>query len=169
MTVEIRKMQTADLPRVVKIERACFGERWTVNAFANELANVASHYFVALEDGQIIGYAGYWLILEEAHITTIGTDPAVQRRGYGERMLVHLIDHAAQAEAKWLTLEVRISNEPAIKLYEKYGFSSLGKRRAYYQDNHEDALVMWTENIELPAYRELLASRRKQLVSRGTS
>lgn len=169
MTFDIRKMQTADLTRVVEIERACFGERWSVNAFANEMANVASSYFVALEDGQIIGYAGYWLILEEAHITTIGTDPTLQRRGYGERMLVHLIEHAAFAEAKWLTLEVRVSNVPAIKLYEKYGFTSLGKRRAYYQDNNEDALVMWTENIEMPAYRELLAARRNDLASRGTS
>ena len=67
-----------------------------------------------------------------------------------------------------MTLEVRISNEPAIKLYEKYGFTSLGKRRAYYQDNNEDALVMWTENIEMPAYREMLAARRNALSTRST-
>jgi ribosomal-protein-alanine N-acetyltransferase len=166
---DIRKMQAADLARVVEIERACFGERWTVAAFTNELANPASSYFVGVEDGQIVGYAGYWLILEEAHITTIGTDPRLQRRGYGERMLVQLIDHAARQGAKWLTLEVRVSNEPAIKLYEKYGFTSLGRRRAYYQDNNEDALVMWTENIEQPVYRQLLESRRKELARRGTS
>lgn len=166
---EIRKMQGADLTRVVEIERACFGERWSVAAFQNELANPASSYFVALVDGQIVGYAGYWLILEEAHITTIGTDPRLQRRGYGERMLVHLIDHAARAEAKWLTLEVRVSNEAAIKLYEKYGFTSLGRRRAYYQDNNEDALVMWTENIEQRGYREMLDGRRNELAKRGTT
>lgn len=169
MAFEIRKMQPHDLPRVVEIEKACFGERWTIAAFQNELANPASSYFVGLADGQIVGYAGYWLILEEAHITTIGTDPRRQRKGFGERMLVHLIDHAARAEAKWLTLEVRVSNEAAIKLYEKYGFTSLGRRRAYYQDNNEDALVMWTENIEQRAYRELLDARRKELAKRGTT
>lgn len=167
--LEIRKMQAHDLVRVVEIEKACFGERWTVAAFQNELSNVASSYFVGLENGQIIGYAGYWLILEEAHITTIGTDPKQQRKGHGERMLVHLIDHAARAEAKWLTLEVRVSNEPAIKLYEKYGFTSLGRRRAYYQDNNEDALVMWTENIGQTAYREMLDTRRSELANRGTN
>ena len=166
---EIRKMAPGDLVRVVEIERACFGERWTVAAFQNEMANPASSYFVGVDDGQVIGYAGYWLILEEAHITTIGTDPKCQRRGYGERMLVAMIEHAARAGAKWLTLEVRISNDAAIKLYEKYGFTSLGRRRAYYQDNNEDALVMWTENIEQPSYVAMLASRRKDLAKRGTT
>lgn len=165
--LEIRKMAAADLPRVVEIERACFGERWSLAAFQNELANAQSSYFVSTEAGRIVGYAGYWLILEEAHITTIGTDPACQGRGFGERMLLHLIEHAARAEARWLTLEVRVSNSAAISLYEKYGFSSLGRRRGYYHDNHEDALVMWTENIGMPAYLALLAQRREGLAARG--
>ncbi|MEB3197551.1 MAG: ribosomal protein S18-alanine N-acetyltransferase [Candidatus Sericytochromatia bacterium] len=164
--IAIRPMQGADLPRVVEVERACFGERWSQRAFENELANVASRYFVCEWDGRIVGYAGYWLILEEAHITAIGTDPAYQRRGLGERLLLHLIDHAARAEARWLTLEVRASNVAAIRLYEKYGFSSLGRRKAYYQDNQEDALVMWTENIEQPEYQALLARLRDALQTR---
>ncbi|MEB3223983.1 MAG: ribosomal protein S18-alanine N-acetyltransferase [Candidatus Sericytochromatia bacterium] len=165
--LEIRKMQPADLPRVVEVERACFGERWSLAAFQNELANAQSSYFVSLHAGAIVGYAGYWLILEEAHITTIGTDPTHQGRGFGERMLLHLIEHATRAEAKWLTLEVRVSNQAAIALYEKYGFTSLGRRRGYYHDNHEDALVMWTENIEMPAYKALLQGHREALEGRG--
>jgi ribosomal-protein-alanine N-acetyltransferase len=153
-------MQTADLPRVVEIEKQCFGERWTINAFANELANTASSYFVAYQGDLIVGYAGYWLILEEAHITTIGVEPRFQRRGWGEELLLHLIGHAEKAGAKWLTLEVRASNVAAQKLYEKYGFTSLGKRKAYYQDNNEDALIMWTENIGQREYQERLSALR---------
>ena len=168
MSLQIRKMQTADLPRVVEIEKQCFGERWTINAFANELANTASAYFVGLEGETIVGYAGYWLILEEGHITTIGVEPRYQRRGYGEMLLLHLIDHAARAGAKWLTLEVRASNQSAQKLYEKYGFTSLGRRRAYYQDNNEDALIMWTENIGMPEFQDRLGENRERLTKRGT-
>lgn len=168
MSLQIRKMQTADLPRVVEIEKQCFGERWTINAFANELANTASSYFVGVAGETIIGYAGYWLILEEGHITTIGVEPRYQRRGYGEMLLLHLVDHAARAGAKWLTLEVRASNVGAQKLYEKYGFTSLGKRKAYYQDNNEDALIMWTENIGQIHYQERLADLREALANRGT-
>ena len=164
----IRKMQTKDLPRVVEIERQCFGERWTINAFANELANTASSYFVALQGEILVGYSGYWLILEEAHITTIGVEPRFQRNGFGEVMLMNLIDHSARAGAKWLTLEVRASNASAQRLYERYGFTSLGKRRAYYQDNNEDALIMWTENIGQPIYQERLDRLRQGLGKRGT-
>lgn len=160
---EIRRMDSPDLPRVVEIEKECFGGRWSLGAFANELANVSSSYFVGLWGDRIVAYAGYWLILEEAHITTIGTDPRFQRRGLGERMLLHLIGHAVRAEAKWVTLEVRPSNIPAITLYEKYGFSSLGRRKAYYEDNREDALVMWTENIDTPDYQAMLRERRAAL------
>lgn len=168
LPIQIRKMQSADLPRVVEIEKQCFGERWTINAFANELSNTASCYFVGIQNNTIIGYAGYWLILEEAHITTIGVEPRFQRRGFGEMMLLYMIEHAARAGAKWLTLEVRASNLSAQRLYEKYGFSSLGKRRAYYQDNNEDALIMWTENIGMPDYQERLQANRQGLAKRGT-
>jgi ribosomal-protein-alanine N-acetyltransferase len=169
MVAQIRKMQFNDLPRVVEIERACFGERWTLGAFQNELANKASTYFVATLEDAIIGYAGYWLILEEAHITTIGVDPRQQGNGYGELLLIDLIEHAATAGAKWVTLEVRASNTAAQNLYDKYGFTSLGRRRGYYQDNNEDALIMWTENIWQADYRARLVELRKALAIRGTT
>lgn len=165
----VRRMQSADLPRVVDIERACFGERWTLASFQNELSNSASSYFVATEGDEIVGYAGYWLILEEAHVTTIGVDPKHQRRGFGDLLMLDLIEHAAKAGAKWVTLEVRLSNIGAQKMYEKFGFTSLGRRKGYYQDNNEDALIMWTENIEQPHYRDLLEQVRQGLAKRGTS
>ena len=165
----IRRMQSADLPRVVEIERACFGERWTLASFQNELSNSASTYFVAVDGDEIVGYAGYWLILEESHVTTIGVDPRHQRKGYGDLLMLELIEHAAKAGAKWITLEVRLSNIGAQKMYEKFGFTSLGRRKGYYQDNNEDALIMWTENIEQPHYREILDGVREALARRGTN
>lgn len=166
MTPAVRPMRHADLPVVSEIEKACFGERWSQGAFANELDNSASAYFTLTESGEIIGYAGYWLILEEAHITTIGVSPAHQGKGLGEYLLLHLIEHAKRAQAKWITLEVRASNEVAQNLYKKYGFTSLGRRKAYYQDNREDALVMWTENIWEPVYTERLETLKRRFEER---
>lgn len=151
--IEIRPMVRQDLLDVVAIEKLCFGDRWSVQSFASELANPASTYLVAIEDHRIIGYTGFWLILEEAHITTIAVHPSQQRRHIGELQLNHLIEAAYEKDAKWLTLEVRVSNLGAQRLYEKYGFTSLGRRRGYYQDDGEDALVMWTENIWQEEYR----------------
>lgn len=168
-TARVREMASGDLPRVLEIEKLCFGERWSLTAFQGELANKASTYFILEDDaGETIGYAGYWLILEESHITTIAVEPGHQGTGLGELLLLTLIEHASTHGAKWITLEVRASNTVAQNLYAKYGFTSLGRRRGYYQDNGEDALIMWTENIEQPEYRTRLSERRRRLTERGT-
>jgi ribosomal-protein-alanine N-acetyltransferase len=166
--IAIDDMKHGDLVDVVPIEKLCFGDRWTVQSFANEIDNPASHYFVVREGDRIVGYAGYWLILEEAHVTTIAVHPAFQRRHIGERLLLHLIDDAAGRGAKWVTLEVRASNMGAQRLYEKYGFTSLGRRKGYYQEDGEDALVMWTENIWQSAYRDRLEQHRGALKTRSS-
>ena len=93
--IAIDFMKHGDLIDVIPIEKLCFGDRWNLKSFANELDNPASHYFVAREGDRIVGYAGYWLILEESHITTVGVHPTFQRRYIGERLLLHLIDDAA--------------------------------------------------------------------------
>lgn len=167
--IELREMRRGDLLDVVAIERLCFGDRWNVQSFVGELENPASSYFVLLEGQRVIGYCGYWLILDEAHITTIAVHPTQQRRYLGELLLTHLIAHASQAGAKWLTLEVRVSNKGAQRLYEKYGFTGLGRRRGYYQDDGEDALVMWTENIWQEAYRTQFQKLRAELGARFPS
>ncbi|MNX77631.1 ribosomal-protein-alanine N-acetyltransferase [compost metagenome] len=164
--ITIRPMTHDDLIDAVAIERLSFGERWSVQTFASELENPSSNYFVALDGDRIVGYAGYWLILDEAHITTIAVHPAERRRSIGEIMLQFLIEHAAKADAKWLTLEVRVSNDGARKLYEKYGFTALGRRKGYYQDDGEDALVMWTENIWQSEYRERFEHLKAALAAR---
>lgn len=142
-------MQKSDVDEVMKIEKCAYGEHhWSKDSFYGELSNELAHYYCAFsQEGRLLGYAGTWQILDEAHITTIAIAPEFQRRKIGEALLVNAIKDFYKNEIKYVTLEVRVSNEPAIKLYEKYGFKSLGARKGYYQNNNEDALIMWTENI----------------------
>ena len=154
--IDIRPMRLEHLPEIMEIEPVAFGSHhWSHQSFVNELNNTLGCYFVANERGnqRLIGYSGFWLIGEEAHITTLAVHPELRRMHIGERLLIHDIEHALKVGANWLTLEVRVSNEKAQQLYFKYGFKSLGVRRNYYQDNDEDALVLWTENIRTPEFK----------------
>ena len=108
----------------------------------------------APELSSIIGFAGLWLMVDEAHITTIAMHPDFRRKGLGEFLLVNLIDIAYDIGAKWVTLEVRVSNYTAQNLYRKYGFREKGLRQKYYSDNQEDALIMWTDEINSPGYKQ---------------
>jgi [ribosomal protein S18]-alanine N-acetyltransferase len=114
----------------------------------------------------IVGYAGLWLMVDEGHITTIAVDPKERGKGLGELLLNALIDQAYDLGASMLTLEVRFSNNPAQQLYLKYGFQASGIRPRYYTDNGEDALIMWTESIDTPAFQARLKELRLQLASR---
>jgi [ribosomal protein S18]-alanine N-acetyltransferase len=124
---------------------------------------------VAQELAAIVGFAGLWLMVDEAHVTTIALHPEYRGRGLGELLLVNLIDISYNIGAKWVTLEVRVSNDTAQNLYRKYGFREAGLRRRYYSDNQEDALIMWTEEINSLAYKrrflELKALLMKKLGS----
>ena len=102
----------------------------------------------------IIGFAGLWLMVDEAHITTIAMHPDYRRRGLGEFLLVSLIEIAYNINARWVTLEVRVTNRNAQNLYHKYGFREAGLRHRYYSDNQEDALIMWTDEIKSPGYKQ---------------
>jgi ribosomal-protein-alanine N-acetyltransferase len=106
------------------------------------------------ELASIIGFAGLWLMVDEAHITTIAVHPDFRRHGLGEFMLASLIDIAYDIGARWVTLEVRISNHVAQNLYRKYGFHEKGIRERYYSDNQEDALIMWTDEITIPDFKQ---------------
>jgi ribosomal-protein-alanine N-acetyltransferase len=114
----------------------------------------------------IVGYAGLWLMTDEAHITTIAIDPDFQGNGLGELLLIALIDRAKQIGARWLTLEVRVTNDVAQRLYEKYTFKEMGIRRRYYSDNGEDALVMWTDPIDSDTFQNTLLRNREALARR---
>jgi [ribosomal protein S18]-alanine N-acetyltransferase len=114
----------------------------------------------------IIGFAGLWLMVDEAHVTTIALHPRYRGRGLGELMLSSLIQIAYNISARVVTLEVRVSNHVAQNLYRKYGFQEAGVRRRYYSDNNEDALIMWTEPIHSAAYSERYDSLRAGLAER---
>lgn len=114
----------------------------------------------------IVGYAGLWLMVDEAHVTTIATHPAARRRGLGELLLASLIDIGYEIGARWITLEVRVTNLAAQALYEKYGFRIVSTRPRYYSDNDEDAYIMWTDEIITPAYRQRFAGLKATLFDR---
>jgi ribosomal-protein-alanine N-acetyltransferase len=115
---------------------------------------------------QIIGFAGMWQSFDEAHVTTIGVDPAYRGQSLGELLLLSMFDAALARGANWLTLEVRVTNEPAQALYRKYGFTVHGVRKRYYSDNNEDALIMWSRALSEPDVQADLENHRAELHAR---
>lgn len=164
-TVRIEKMKQSDIEAVIAIEAKAYGEHhWSKESFFNELSNELARYYSAFDDsGNLVGYAGNWQILEEAHITNIAVDPEFKRKHIGEALLTRIINDCYTNGVKFITLEVRVSNTPAINLYKKYGFKSLGTRKGYYQNNNEDALIMWTENIFYDKFKVLYEKNLEQL------
>ena len=160
----IEDMTIDDVAGVQDVERSSFPLPWPANAFRHELTqNKNARYIVAREGDKIVGYAGLWLMVDEAHITPFAVLPEHRRRRIGERLLQRLFDIADEMGAEWLTLEVRVSNIGAQRLYEKYGFRRAGGRRRYYSDNNEDALIMWTDRIKDRAVRDMLAKLKRAL------
>jgi ribosomal-protein-alanine N-acetyltransferase len=156
-----------DLPAVQAIERASFMTPWPNDAYRNELAtNRLASYVVACAGDTIVGFAGLWVMVDEAHVTSFAVHPRWRRRGVGERLLLALVDIAVTRRAREATLEVRLSNVPARRLYEKYGFRPVGIRPRYYSDNGEDALIMTTEPLDSASLRDRLASLRAALDQR---
>ena len=147
--IYISKMTADVIDGVAEIEAEAYGKHhWAKSSFYDEMSNSLAKYYTAKTiSGELVGYAGTWHIVDEGHITTIAVKKNFLRNHIGEALIYRIIDDCYKDGVKYLTLEVRVSNVPAIKLYEKYGFQSLGTRKGYYQDNNEDALIMWTENI----------------------
>ncbi|HTC85692.1 MAG TPA: ribosomal protein S18-alanine N-acetyltransferase [Candidatus Acidoferrum sp.] len=148
VNVVVEPMTVTDLPVVHEIERASFTTPWPAHAYRTEIeSNRLAHYRVIRVGGRVIGYAGIWVMVDEAHVTTFAVDPAWRRRGVGERLLMAVLDLAIERGAREATLEVRLSNLAARRLYEKYGFRPVGIRPRYYSDDNEDALIMTTEPL----------------------
>ncbi len=159
-------MAGTDIRDVMRIESLSFSSSWPLSAFASELNdNKLAHYFVGrtLGDGSLVAYGGIWVILEDAHITTIAVHPERRGRRYGEQMLEHLLHQAIARGGSWITLEARESNEIAQRLYCKYGFSTIAIRRAYYSDNGENAIVMWAGHLRGELYRRRLGALEEKL------
>lgn len=139
-----RYLREEDIDQILKIEELSFATPWTRQSFENELnLNQFAVYLVLEKEGQIVGYCGMWLIVDEAHITNIAVLPEFRGQQLGEAILRMIMEIAKERGAKTMTLEVRVSNEVAQSLYRKLGFMNGGIRKKYYTDNYEDALVMW--------------------------
>jgi [ribosomal protein S18]-alanine N-acetyltransferase len=133
----------ADLDAIMKIEEACFNEPWQRDAMRDEITGSAWSTVVKVEvEGELAGFAVYWTVADERHLQNVATAPAYRRRGVGDALVRHVVDHAYRTGAAIVLLEVRVSNEPAKRLYAAHGFRAIGVRRGYYQDNGEDAIVM---------------------------
>ncbi|MCS7463240.1 ribosomal protein S18-alanine N-acetyltransferase [Paenibacillus doosanensis] len=149
--LEFRSMTTEDIPAICEIEQEAFTTPWTAGAFQNELTNNQFARYMVMEcDGEVAGYGGMWLIMEEAHVTNVAVKEKYRGKKLGERLMRELQKTASFFGAVRMTLEVRPSNLVAKNLYEKLGFYSVGVRRGYYTDNREDAIIMWAD---LPKYQ----------------
>ncbi len=141
-------MKLEHIDDVMVIEKSCFSIPWMREAFVEEITkNSYARYIVAMIGKAIVGYAGMWIIIDEAHITNIAVLPAYQGCGIGSRLLEGLISMAGSEDVNKMTLEVRKSNLTAQALYSKYEFVEEGRRREYYADNREDAVIMWRDGI----------------------
>jgi len=154
-------MTIPDLAAVQLIEGASFTTPWPPQAYRQELeTNRLAHYLVAELGGVVVAYGGVWIMVDEAHITTFAVHPRYRRRRIGEQLLLAMLDLSLDRHAREATLEVRLSNLAARRLYEKYGFRPVGIRPRYYSDNQEDALIMTTEPLESPSMRERVGRLR---------
>lgn len=181
----VERMTLDNVPAVMEIERESFPLPWSSYTYRHELTeNKHSHYIVVrsrrpdadrrvwwkrmLRVGvlPIVGYGGFWLIVDETHISTLAVAPRQRGKGIGELLLVNMIEQAIEMNASMVTLEVRVSNQAAQNLYLKYGFVITGKRLRYYRDNEEDAHIMTAENVNAPAYQIKFAGLQKALWSR---
>jgi ribosomal-protein-alanine N-acetyltransferase len=140
--LDIRRLTYADLPQVIAIERRAFPTPWSLAMFVLELSKPSGICLAALADEKIVGYLVCSRYDTVWHLMNIAVDDRLRRQGIASALLVRLFELADKPNAQY-TLEVRTSNDGAIQLYERFGFRSAGRRRAYYHDNREDALIMW--------------------------
>jgi ribosomal-protein-alanine N-acetyltransferase len=162
--VVVDAMRLEDVQAVHAIERLSFRTPWPAHAFEQELrGNRLARYIVARAGAHVVGFAGVWLMVDDAHVTTFGVHPDWRRQGIGRQLLLNLAELAVTIGARRMTLEVRASNEAAQALYRSFGFEIAGRRPRYYTDDDEDALVMTTPELGDPRMRAIVAGERERL------
>ena len=140
--MKIEPMADCHIAGIAALERACFHAPWSENALREELGNESNLFFTAVQDGEVVGYLGCQTVLDEGYITNVVVAPGHRRQGIASALLAALQRGAAEKNLSFLTLEVRVSNEAAIALYEGFGYVPVGKRKNFYTDPAEDALLM---------------------------
>jgi ribosomal-protein-alanine N-acetyltransferase len=190
--LKIQQLSQKDLSRVLELDQLCFGGLWTREAYQRELDSPNSDLLglwkemgetvispgetplevciessgSVSESSYLVGMGCLWSILDEAHITILGIDPHYQCQGLGQVMLYALLKSAKARQLQWATLEVRVSNQSAIALYRKFGFKDVGRRKGYYQDTGEDALILWRNGLNHPDFEQMLGSWEQEIRDR---
>jgi len=141
----IVQMDQSHVDQIAQLEKECFSDPWSVQSITYELTNPLSLWLVAVSDGAVMGYIGSQSVLGEADMMNLAVASAARHQGLGQRLVEELIRRLRQQGIYKLTLEVRVSNEPAIRLYQKLGFQQLGRRPRYYHHPQEDAFIMGKE------------------------
>jgi len=158
LEVVIGPMRRRHLRGVIRIEQQVYPRPWSIGLFMSELGyNGSRVYVTARVGGTVVGYGGLMLVDDDGHITTLAVEPRWHRHRIGTRILHTLAEAAVARGAKNLTLEVRVGNEPAQHLYRAFGFAPAGVRKGYYAESNEDALIMWANDVDAPAYAQRLA------------
>ncbi|MEH2190813.1 MAG: ribosomal protein S18-alanine N-acetyltransferase [Nostoc sp.] len=153
--LEIQLLTPKHLSALLELDQACFRGLWTMEGYQRELDSPNSDLlglFSPVSNSRLLGMGCFWSILEEAHITILAVHPEYHRQGLGQALLYSLIKTACDRKMERATLEVRASNLGAISLYQKFGFKTAGRRRRYYQDNDEDALILWLPDLQHPKF-----------------
>lgn len=158
--VRVEVMRPEHVAAVVAIEAASSASPWTEGLFRGEfdVPVETRTWLVAVDGGEVVGFAGSMYVEDEAHVMNVAVDPGRRRHGIGRALFAGLVDAAVASGARHVTLEVRVSNDAARALYRRFGLAPAGVRRRYYPDG-EDALVMWAHDIDQPEYRRRLDER----------
>jgi ribosomal-protein-alanine N-acetyltransferase len=176
-SLELKYLTPDLLPAVLELDRQCFSGLWTQDGYQREIDSPNSDLIVLVKrenldssiNGQtLIGLGCLWSIVDEAHITIVAVHPQYQHQGLGQALLLALLNSAHQRGLERSTLEVRISNQSALCLYQKFGFKVAGRRKAYYEDTGEDALILWRSGLQTPDFLDLLSKWAGEVSDRLT-
>ena len=166
-SLHLRPLQPSDLDQILELDRHCLGGLWSEAGYLREIESDRSDLWVLESEQQnLIAWACLWAILDEAHITLLAVDPAYRKQGLGQYLLWAMLQAAHQREMSWAALEVRVSNTLAINLYEKFGFRLISHRRNYYQDNGEDAAILWLKNLQATTVSQSIQDKAPKILSR---
>ncbi|OLP18956.1 ribosomal-protein-alanine N-acetyltransferase [Leptolyngbya sp. 'hensonii'] len=156
------------LPLIVDLDQLCLGGLWTIDGYQRELDSPNSDLLILqrLDSPSVVGVACAWAILEECHITVLAVHPSYRQRGLGQALLYDLLLAAHRRGLERATLEVRVSNQAALSLYTQFGFREAGRRRRYYQDTGEDALILWRSQLQHPSFPQELTQWQQRMQER---
>lgn len=146
--IKLEKATLEDVEAIYAIEQEVFSSPWSLESIRSEVLSDRAHYILLKDDDTLVGYGGYWKIFDEGHITNIAVSRPFWGQGYGHQLVAHMLGSGKNKGINRFTLEVRASNAPAIHLYKSHGFTEAGRRKGFYDDPKEDALIMWCEVSE---------------------